>query len=85
MKKIIASIKKLTGYNLHTEAVIKLAEFLKNETAIVELNKINSEHEKLHYITNELRRHRFDILQSLLSQVKKEYGHDIYHSFHKVF
>lgn len=85
---IVALSKKIkldTEYNNHTEAVLKLAKFLKDKEAIESLNFIKKTSDKLGYMNDDLYGIRNSIYNLLMKKAKLKLSGIDYQEIHKSF
>lgn len=85
---IVALSKKIkldTEYNNHTEAVLKLAKFLKDKEAIETLNFIKKTSDKLGYMNSDLYGIRNSIYNLLMKKAKLKLNGIDYQEIHKSF
>lgn len=81
-------VKKIEGHtdrNAHTESVLELAKFLKEEKLENILNSIMDIHMEMGSMPMELMKLRSKILDELLKLVRSKYGNDIYKQINSVF
>lgn len=78
LEKAIKEIQKNTDENDHTEAILVLAKFLKDNKSIKILDAINDIHEMEGNMPSGISQYRTEILNRLLTNVKNKYDTNTY-------
>jgi len=76
--KLISDITKKTENNDHTESILLLAKFLKDNKSVKILDAINDIHHIEQHMPYELSKYRSSILNGLLETLKNKYDANTY-------
>ena len=71
--KLLEKVETLTDQNNHTDARIEISKFFGNKKCLDKLNKINSMHLKIGYMTQEMITERTEITEELFKTIPFEY------------